>query len=428
MQIQELYKIYLQYPNITTDTRKLKHGDLFFALKGPNFNANSMAQQAINAGASYAIIDDANFSIENKTILVNDVLETLQALATHHRLQFTCPVIAITGSNGKTTTKELLFATLSTTYKTYCTAGNLNNHIGVPLTLLSVKNDAEMIIVEMGANHLKEIESYCKWAQPSHVLINNCGKAHLEGFGGLEGVRKGKGELYDYIASTNGFAFVNTNLDYLCQMIADRNITKTITYGSNNANYNGMLATNNETIDVAILNSGKETLIKTHLVGAYNFDNVMAAVAVGSYFNIDIDTIKSALENYMPTNSRSQLIKQGSNTIILDAYNANPTSMLAAIDNFVRADYPNKVLMLGGMWELGADSVQEHQQIIDHISKTNWNAVVLVGGDFAKAQHEFIYFNTSTEAGEWLAQEAFTNCAILIKGSRASAMEKVLFA
>jgi UDP-N-acetylmuramoyl-tripeptide--D-alanyl-D-alanine ligase len=426
MHITELYKIYQQHNSIVTDTRKLQQGDMFFALKGPNFNANNMAQQAVDAGASFAVIDDAQFAIENKTLLVEDVLQTLQALATHHRKQFTCPFIAITGSNGKTTTKELLYAVLSTTYKTYCTAGNFNNHIGVPLTLLSIKPDAEMAIIEMGANHLQEIASYCQWALPTHVLINNCGKAHLEGFGGLEGVRKGKGELYDFAAANNAQVFLNNDLDYLVSMAQERNIKNAITYGSTNANYNGMVATNAETIDVAILNSGLETLIKTNLVGSYNFANVMAAVAVGQTFKIDIDTIKKAIETYSPTNSRSQLIKQGTNTIILDAYNANPTSMIAAIDNFVRTDYANKVLMLGGMWELGADSLQEHQEIVNHINKTNWNAVVLVGGDFAKVQHNFIYFNASIEAQAWLQNEAFTNCAILIKGSRASAMEKVL--
>jgi UDP-N-acetylmuramoyl-tripeptide--D-alanyl-D-alanine ligase len=426
MQIAELYKIYLEHPNVVTDTRKLQKGDIFFALKGPNFNANSMAQQALDSGASYAVIDDAQFVIENKTILVDDVLQTLQALATHHRQQFDCPFIAITGSNGKTTTKELLFAVLNTMYVTYCTAGNFNNHIGVPLTLLSIKPDAEMVIIEMGANHLHEIESYCHWALPTHGLINNCGKAHLEGFGSLAGVRQGKGELFDYIAATNGLVFVNSDLEYLVEMVAEKNISNAISYGTTNANFNGKLINHAETIDVAVLNSGMEALIKTNLVGEYNFANVMAAVAIGATFDIPIDIIRKAIEDYMPTNSRSQLIKKDTNTIILDAYNANPTSMIAAIDNFVRTDYTNKVLMLGGMWELGADSLQEHQEIVNHINKTNWNAVVLVGGDFAHVQHPFIYFENSMEAQEWLQKEAFTNCAILVKGSRASAMEKVL--
>jgi UDP-N-acetylmuramoyl-tripeptide--D-alanyl-D-alanine ligase len=426
MTIPQLYSIYLAYPNIQTDTRKIQAGEIFFALKGDNFNGNLFAQQALDAGASYVVIDEKEFYINEKTILVDDVLQTLQALAKHHRMQFTIPFLAITGSNGKTTTKELINAAMRTTLKTYYTFGNLNNHIGVPLTILNIKQNAQFAIIEMGANHQKEIEQYCQWAMPTHVLINNCGKAHLEGFGGIEGVRKGKGELYDYAIANNAIVFRNTDLDYLQTMANDRNITNEITYGSANANYVGRSIDNAGMIDVAVLTPGLETLIKTQLVGDYNFANIIGAVAVGRTFGVSIDNIKQGLEEYTPTNSRSQLIKQGTNTIILDAYNANPTSMKLAIENFSRTDYPNKIIMIGGMWELGTDSVQEHHDIISLLQQWNWNDVILVGGDFANIKHDYIYFDNNIQAKEWLQNTAPTNTAILIKGSRATAMEKVL--
>jgi UDP-N-acetylmuramoyl-tripeptide--D-alanyl-D-alanine ligase len=426
MTITELYSIYLAHPHVQTDTRKIKSGEIFFALKGENFNGNLFAQQALDAGASYVVIDEKQFYINEKTILVDDVLQTLQALATHHRRQFTIPFLAITGSNGKTTTKELINAVMQTTLKTYYTFGNLNNHIGVPLTILNIRQDAQFAIIEMGANHQKEIEQYCQWAMPTHVLINNCGKAHLEGFGGIEGVRKGKGELYDYASVNNAIVFRNTDLDYLQTMASDRNITNQITYGSANANYVGRSIDHAGMIDVAVLTPGLETLIKTQLVGDYNFANIIGAVAVGKTFGVSIQNIKQGLEEYTPTNSRSQLIKQGTNTIILDAYNANPTSMKLAIENFARTDYPNKIIMIGGMWELGIDSLQEHQEIITLLQQWNWNDVILVGGDFANTKHEYIYFDNNAQAKEWLQNRAPQNTAILIKGSRATAMEKVL--
>jgi UDP-N-acetylmuramoyl-tripeptide--D-alanyl-D-alanine ligase len=317
-------------------------------------------------------------------------------------------------------------AVLSKKYKTYCTFGNLNNHIGVPLTILGIKKDAEFAIIEMGANHQHEIEGYCQYAMPTHVLINNCGKAHLEGFGGIEGVRKGKGELYDYAVNYNCIVFRNTDLDYLQQMATDRGITNEITYGSSNAQYVGKPIDNTGLIDVAVITPGLETIMQTQLVGDYNFANIIGAVAVGRTFDVPMNDIKAALQEYRPSNSRSQLIKQGSNTIILDAYNANPTSMRAAIENFAKADYANKIIMIGGMWELGAESIAEHQQIVQLLQQWNWNDVILVGGDFAHTQHSYIYLPSNAEAKEWLENLKPENTAILIKGSRATAMEKVL--
>lgn len=424
MSIEQLYDIYLQYPHVQTDTRKLKQGDIYFALKGENFNGNQFAKQALEAGASYAVIDELAYQLNDQCILVDDVLSSLQQLACHHRKQFKIPFIAITGSNGKTTTKELMHAVLSSTYKTSATEGNLNNHIGIPLTILKIKKDTEIAIIEMGANHQKEIEGYCKIALPTHAIINNCGKAHLEGFGGIEGVRKGKGELFDYIREINGIIFRNADLDYLISMSSG--IDQQITYGSTTADYRGIIESNEPLLNVAITTPKLECIIRTQLVGEYNFPNVMAAVAIGSYFNIPIETIQRSIEHYSPSNSRSQLIVQGSNTIILDAYNANPTSMAAAIRNFRNADYPNKVVMIGAMMELGEESQHEHQQIISLLEESNWNYVVLVGGDFKNCHHSFIYFNTSQEASAWYTSKSFEHTSFLIKGSRAMAMEKVL--
>ncbi|MCC7028908.1 MAG: UDP-N-acetylmuramoyl-tripeptide--D-alanyl-D-alanine ligase, partial [Chitinophagaceae bacterium] len=368
--------------------------------------------------------DNEKYHTGDKTILVNDVLETLQALAAHHRQQLHIPFIAITGSNGKTTTKELMHAVLSAQYKTYATEGNLNNHIGVPLTLLKIRQDADLAIIEMGANHLKEIAGYCQIAMPTHGLINNCGKAHLEGFGGVMGVRQGKGELYDYIRSINGTIFINTDLDYLIEMAAG--ISKQISYGSSNAAFRGKIYSSDPYLQVALLNEGHEGLVATQLVGEYNFPNVMAAVAVGNTFGISAEKINKAIRDYTPGNSRSQLIKAGTNTIIMDAYNANPTSMSAAIRNFAQADYPNKVIILGAMMELGTMSIEEHQQIVRLLQQSNWNQVLLVGGDFKDLQHSYTYFDDAGQAAEWFRNANLSNTAILIKGSRSLAMEQVL--
>ena len=426
MQIEDLYKIYKQYPSVQTDTRKLKKDDIFFALKGGNFNGNEFAKQALDAGAAYAIIDEAAFEIKNKTILVDDALTVLQQLAKHHREQFDIPFIAITGSNGKTTTKELIHAVLATTYKTYTTEGNLNNHIGVPLTILKIKDDAEMAVIEMGANHLKEIESYCEYAQPTHGLITNAGKAHLEGFGGIEGVKKGKGELFDYLrGKTENFAFVMWDYDYLQEM--SKGISGIIKYGTTNAAHvTGNLQQSEPYLEVSITQGMEPTTIQTQLVGEYNLPNVLAAVTVGKFFKVKEEKIKSAIQNYAPSNSRSQLIEKGTNKIILDAYNANPSSMKLAIENFAKLNASKKVLMLGGMAELGDESLNEHKAIVDTIKQHAWTAVVLVGGDFLKFNHQYLSFKNAAEAKEWLQHQQFENTHLLIKGSRSMQMEKVL--
>lgn len=426
MTLEALYQIYLQHPKVQTDTRKLQAGDLYFALKGDNFNGNHFTSEAFNKGAVYCIIDEPAYALNEQCIVVENVLSTLQALSRHHRQQFTIPFLAITGSNGKTTTKELIHAVMASSFNTVATKGNLNNHIGVPLTLLSIHPNTEFAIIEMGANHQQEIASYCTIALPTFGLINNCGKAHLEGFGGVEGVRKGKGELYDFIRNHEGVIFRNADVDYLNEMA--KGIEKQITYGEFEGDYRGkIISTPQETtLQVAILNSGKECIIKSHLVGTYNFPNIMAAVAVGSYFGIPIDKIKQAIEGYVPDNSRSQLIQQGSTHIILDAYNANPSSMQVAIQNFISMPYGKKFVMLGGMKELGNDSIVEHQRVVAQLEESAFDQVVLVGGDFQHTHGHFHYFENTQQARDWYREQNKDNTAILIKGSRAFAMETIL--
>ena len=424
MSVEELYNIYKEYPSIQTDTRKLKEGDVFFALKGENFNGNTFAQKAIDAGAAYAVIDEKQYAVFGKTVLVDDVLTALQQLAKHHRQQFTIPFIAITGSNGKTTTKELIHAVLSSSYKTYTTEGNLNNHIGVPLTILKIKEDAAMAVIEMGANHQKEIASYCEYALPTHGLITNCGKAHLEGFGGVEGVRKGKGELFDHLKNNNGTAFVMWDYDYLREM--SRDLPTIVKYGTTDSTIEGQTIKSEPFLEVNILKGAETGSIKTQLVGDYNLPNVLAAVTVGKHFNVIDKKIKESIENYTPSNSRSQLIESGTNKIILDAYNANPSSMKVAIENFSATTADNKVLLLGAMAELGDESRSEHEAIVELLKKGNWGNVVLVGGDFLNINHPYLQFQNSAEAKEWLRQQHFENTHLLIKGSRSMKMESVL--
>ena len=426
MMTEELYKLYQQYPSIQTDTRKLRPGDIFFALKGPNFNGNSFAKQAIHEGAAFAVIDEKEFEIPGRTFWVPDVLEALQQLALHHRKQLTIPVLAITGSNGKTTTKELIHAVLSSVLKTCTTEGNLNNHIGVPLTILKIKNDAQIAVIEMGANHPGEIAGYCKIALPTLGLITNCGKAHLEGFGSEEGVKKGKGELFDHLRTlTHGFAFVMWDYEYLREM--SKGISGIIKYGTKqNDHVIGKVLSNKTFLQVEITQGLENGVIKTQLVGEYNLPNVLAAVTIGKFFEVPENKIISAIENYTPSNSRSQLIEKGSNKIILDAYNANPSSMKLAIENFAKDDSGSKVLLLGAMAELGKESLQEHQQIIDLIKNYQWKEVALVGGDFLKLSHPFLSFENSQQAKDWFIRQDIRNSSILVKGSRSMQMEKVL--
>ena len=424
MTIEELYAIYIAHPTVETDTRKIKKDSIFFALKGPNFNGNNYVKEAFAAGAAYCICDEQTAIEDTRIVYVDDVLKTLQQLAKHHRSQFNIPYIAITGSNGKTTTKELIHEVLSTTFKCYTTKGNLNNHIGVPLTILSVKKDAEIAVIEMGANHQKEIESYCVYAMPTHGLITNCGKAHLEGFGGEEGIKKGKGELYEYILKTNGTIFINNDYEYLQQMGVD--IQNKISYGTVDATYVGEAKQGGQFLEVEIKKGADIKNIKTELAGNYNLPNVMSAVCIGKYFKVADEKIKTALEAYTPTNSRSQIIKKDSNTILLDAYNANPSSMKAAIENFAEMEGENKIVILGGMMELGEESIKEHTTLIEMLSNHTWNKVVVTGKDFTALPSSILRFNDATEIAAWFKEQKFQNACILIKGSRSMAMEKVL--
>jgi UDP-N-acetylmuramoyl-tripeptide--D-alanyl-D-alanine ligase len=425
--IEALYSIYTKHPSVVTDTRKLKLGDLYFALKGPNFNGNVFALQALEQGAAYAIVDEEipnSSAFQERILFVDDVLTTLQALAKYHRQQFNIPFIAITGSNGKTTTKELVYAVLASHFKTYTTQGNLNNHIGVPLTLLSIPKDAEMAVIEMGANHLHEIESYCSYTLPTHGLITNCGKAHLEGFGSEAGVKKGKGELFDFLSAHNGTAFVMKDYDYLQTM--SNKIPNVIGYGQHNGQIQGEAIDHNGMLTVKINKGINIDQIQTNLVGNYNLPNVLAAVAIGQEFKVPNDKIKSAIENYIPTNSRSQLLTWNNNEVILDAYNANPSSMKLAVENFAKINKENKIVCLGGMRELGIDTLVEHQMLIDQLKQTDWEQVILVGSEFKPCNHNYLYFDTVIEAKAWLHAQHLKGYTLLIKGSRGIQMEQLI--
>jgi UDP-N-acetylmuramoyl-tripeptide--D-alanyl-D-alanine ligase len=424
MTIQALYDIFLQYPFVETDTRKIKNNDIFFALKGPNFNGNTFAKTALEMGAAFCVCDEKTSFESEKIIYVDDVLATLKALAKYHREQFTIPFIAVTGSNGKTTTKELIHAVLCKKYKCYTTKGNLNNHIGIPLTILSVQKDAEIAVIEMGANHQKEIEEYCTYTLPTHGIIGNCGKAHLEGFGGIEGVKKGKGELYDFIRNTAGTIFINTDYDYLVEM--SKGIEKQISYGTEKATYTGVVLHDEHLLEVIITNPSSIGEIKTQLAGNYNLPNILSAVCIGKHFDVPENLIVEALEAYTPSNSRSQIMQHCSNTILLDAYNANPSSMKVAIENFAAMDGKNKVVILGGMMELGEESLQEHQGIVDLLLQYQWDKIVLTGKDYKNLPENILHFNTSDETAIWFKQANIENAFILVKGSRGMAMEKIL--
>ena len=425
MTIEQLYIIFKQHPSVETDTRKLKPDDIFFALKGDNFNGNAFAKKALEGGAAYAVIDEKEFEISEKTILVNDVLTALQQLAKHHREQFNIPVLAITGSNGKTTTKELIHAALSSSFKTYTTEGNLNNHIGIPLTILKIKADAEIAVIEMGANHQKEIKSYCKYVEPTHGIITNCGKAHLEGFGGVEGIRKGKGELYDYLKQHQGLVFVNGDDAILVNMLQERSMPDFISYGNNSSNkYNSKILIENPFLKIQF----EDIEIDSNLFGSYNYSNIMCAIAVGKYFGVSNQHIQNAITNYHPENARSQVIEKNGYKLILDAYNANPTSMQHALESFAKSSDKKKMVILGDMFELGNDAPKEHQHIANLSEQLKFDNIILVGNEFSKTQTSdaVLKFKTTEAAHIWFQQQDFTGSEILLKGSRSMKMEKIL--
>jgi len=385
MAIEELYKIYIQHPTICTDSRKITKGCLFFALKGDNFDGNTFVKQALEQGAKYAISDDPIFSSNNHCIVVDDVLETLQLLANYHRKQYNIPVLALTGSNGKTTTKELCREVISKKFRTFATTGNLNNHIGVPLTILSTTKDVEFLIVEMGANHQEEIDDLCRVAEPSHVMITNIGKAHLEGFGGVEGIKKGKSEMYRYASAHHAQIFINTEDDVLMSLLPKESAT--IPYAAQKV--------------VSIIKEEpfltfkyKDQLIQSQLYGAYNLPNIAFAIVLGEFFNIATSDIIEALASYIPENNRSQMAKIGTNTIIKDAYNANPSSMRLSIQSFAKLNTTNKLLILGDMLELGDQAAVEHSEIIQLTRQLGLDKVLFIGPHFysVKSNDHGLYF------------------------------------
>jgi UDP-N-acetylmuramoyl-tripeptide--D-alanyl-D-alanine ligase len=391
---------------------------MFFALKGDNFNGNTFALEALKKGAQFVVIDEIKYAKHDNCILVDNVLKALQQLATHHRKILNTPIIALTGSNGKTTTKELINAVLSTRYKTCATKGNLNNHIGVPLTLLELKKDTEIGIVEMGANHQKEVEFLSNIALPDYGLITNFGKAHLEGFGGVDGVIKGKSELFDHLKSHVKTIFVNKHDAQQIKQLG--NYKNTILYGSNME-----LISAQPYVKLKFNNSD----IQTHLTGAYNYNNITAAIAIGTYFKVDDNAISKAIANYIPSNNRSQIIEKNSNKIILDAYNANPTSMIAALDNFGSLEGSGKVAILGDMFELGERSEIEHQSISEYTQKFNIERIYLVGKNFFKTKNNadnITSFKSFEDLKNELMNHTLKNKNILIKGSRGMALERVL--
>ncbi len=423
-----------QGADLVTDSRKITSGCIYLALKGPRFNGNTFAAEALEKGAECVILDEASYLIDERCLLVSDGLKFLQELARHHRRQFSIPVIAITGSNGKTTTKELLAAVMKTTYEIHYTQGNFNNHIGVPLTLLKMSKETEVAIIEMGANHQGEIAALCEIAEPTHGIITNIGKAHLEGFGGLEGVKKGKSELFTYLANNNGVAFINRNEKYL-EELAEQ-VKHKIFYVESEKPHQDVKEIEiklNETqpflVAEFLAKEEKMTTVFSALVGRYNFGNLMTAIALGKYFKVPNEAIKIALQGYVPKNNRSELRKIGTNTFILDAYNANPTSTTAALENFKKIETNNKIIILGDMLELGRYSKEAHREIIDRLKEIETKSIYLVGPNYQKAllpsDEVYAYPDVSTMKDQ-VAPNTWKDSLILLKGSRGIGLEKLL--
>lgn len=431
--LEKLYAIYQQHPVVCTDTRRLTPGCLFFALKGDNFDGNRFAAKAIESGAAYAVADDPALGDMERCLVVDDVLTTLQQLATLHRRQFDIPLIAIGGSNGKTTTKELVSAVLGSHYPCHYTQGNLNNHIGVPLTLLAMPADTEVAVIEMGTNQPGDIDLLCRVALPTHGLLTNIGKEHLEGFGDLQGVKKAEGELFRYLARHHGCVFINTAEKYLSAMARSNRIkvfySASETLKPQDSIIDIRLVTETPFVRVAFLSEENEPVeIQSQLIGRHNFHNIMTAVALGVYFKVPSSKIKSALEAYRPANNRSQLLKYGSNTILLDAYNANPSSMQAALETLCAVKAPAKVAIIGDMLELGEHSRQEHEQILRFAAACRFDRLVVVGPEFGACHPEkfkAIHFPDAPAAKEWLATQIPQNTFILVKASRGIQLERV---
>ena len=424
MDIKYIHTLFLKCSSVSIDTRKIETNCLFVAIKGDRFDANTFAETALQKGAIYVIIDDESHFIDERTIVVENSLIALQELAKYHRAYLKLPIIALTGSNGKTTTKELINVVLSKKFKTKATVGNLNNHIGVPLTLLSFTSETQVGIVEMGANHQKEIEFLCELATPDYGYITNFGKAHLEGFGGVEGVIKGKSEMYHYLSGNEKLVFIN--LEDAIQVEKSASL-KSYTFGLNKVNADLNITTIKANPFVEITYS--TMVIKSNLIGLYNANNINAAICIGTYFGVADSDIKEALQSYVPENNRSQLIARGTNQIILDAYNANPSSMAVAIENFLQLEQLNKVMILGDMFELGQESHDEHEAIVESLANRKEVVCYFVGAEFYanKIEQDNFYFFESFEAcSKSLLQDAFENSSVLIKGSRGMALERTL--
>lgn len=424
MKIKDLHSLFLNSTGVSTDTRSIKSGTIFFALKGDNFNANKFATDAIDLGALFSVVDEEPEIKNDKLIVVNNVLEALQDLAHFHRKYLGIPIIAITGSNGKTTSKELISSVLSEQFTVFATKGNFNNHIGVPLTLLEMDNSTNIGVVEMGANHIGEIRKLCEIAAPDYGYITNFGKAHLEGFGSLQGVIIGKSELYDYLISNSGLVFINADDSKQLKQIKDYN---NIFKFSKSKNSDLEISIQSKTPFVKI--NFLDQQIQSQLIGAYNFSNIAAAISIGHYFELDFLKIKKGIESYQSKNNRSQIIKQKSNTIILDAYNANPTSMNAALDNFSLMKVDNKIVILGDMFELGDESFNEHKAVIDLVNSLNFSFTYYVGQHFIKHKFlsESVFFFENTDVLKRHFQSlSISNSVILVKGSRGMSLEVLL--
>ena len=424
MKIEKLHQLFLKFNVVSTDTRSISNGALFFALKGDNFNGNDFAKKALDSGASYCIIDEQQSQSNARFILVPDVLITLQELANFHRKYLNIPIIAITGSNGKTTTKELINSVLGQRYKTHATQGNYNNHIGVPLTLLQMDTSVDIGIVEMGANHIGEIAKLCQISAPNYGYITNFGKAHLEGFGSAEGVVKGKCELYDYLKSNEGVVFINGDDKKQVQQIGDYN---SVNIFSKDNSSNIQVSMTSQTPFISFESQG--CTMESQLVGVYNFSNAAAAIAMGCFFEVSLENIKKGIASYTPNNNRSQIIQKGSNTIILDAYNANPSSMEVALDNFNSMKSPLKIVILGDMFELGVHSKSEHQAVIDEVNSLNFSSSYYVGSHFFELAYDSSkanFFKTTESFRNQLQSLVIKDALILIKGSRGMALESIL--
>lgn len=424
MTIQEIHSLFLQTSGIAIDTRKITQDSFFVAIKGERFDANTFTSEALEKGAKYVLIDDETYFIDHRTILVQDSLTALQELATYHRQYLKLPVIALTGSNGKTTTKELVNVVLAKKYRVKATVGNLNNHIGVPLTLLSFDQSTQIGIVEMGANHQKEIEFLCNIAKPDYGFITNFGKAHLEGFGGVEGVIKGKSEMYTFLAKDNKTTFVN--LDDPLQNEKTTHFNR-ITFSQTDSDANVFIGSVSANPFVKITALGVD--ISSHLIGLYNATNICMAITIGHHFHVSVEDIKAAIESYVPENNRSQLMVKNTNEIILDAYNANPSSMRVALENFIQLDKPDKIVVIGDMYELGQESKAEHKSIVDFLSTTESMNCYFVGKDFYANQLQkanFFFYETFEDFAKAIASLQWQNKTILIKGSRGMALERTL--